>query len=245
MKVNEKGHGNQSVGSSSNEIESRLAFMQLDSLGRGKIRCVGDLIRRELPVALDKFYDQLRKTPEASRFFSGEDHISHARGAQIGHWSYISEGNFNAEYAKKIHIIGAVHARIGLDPRWYIGGYAIVMGHLITSVITEMTLPRGFFGRKRPKMDEVSEIFVALVKAVFLDMDLAISVYIEEAKISKQKGQDDATSDERKMIIDSFGKALSQIAENNLSYTIQDRLPEAYTVLRDDFNNAISHLSKL
>ena len=223
-------------------IERRLDFMGLDEQGRAGIRSLKGLIERELPHGLDKFYAQLRNSPEVKRFFSSDEHIARAKGAQMGHWVNISDGNFSEDYVGKVRTIGSVHARIGLEPRWYIGGYAIIVDHLIKSAVEEM-FPQGMFSRKSMKPAEFGKALASLVKAVMLDMDLAISVYIEEAEVAKQKAQAEAIESEQKLVSDCFGKAMAAIVAKDVSYRITDELPAAYHRLRDDFNHALEQLT--
>ena len=61
------------------DIEGRLAFLGLDETSRAQIRELESVIERELPKALDRFYDTVRKTPETRKFFSSDDHM---RGAK-------------------------------------------------------------------------------------------------------------------------------------------------------------------
>jgi methyl-accepting chemotaxis protein len=75
-------------------------------------------------------------------------------------------------------------------------------------------------------------------------MDLSISVYIEEAEMAKQKAQAEAIDAERKIVVDSFGKAMSSMAAKDLTYRIEDDLPEAYHGLKDDFNSALRELAE-
>lgn len=227
----------------SQSVERRLDFMQLDHEGRAGIRSLKALVERELPHGLDKFYAQLRKSPEVSRFFSSDDHISRAKGAQVGHWVNIADGNFNEDYVAKVRTIGTVHARIGLEPQWYIGGYAIILDHLINSAVEEIFPKGGVFSKRTMKPAEFGKALAGLVKAVMLDMDLAISVYIDEAEIAKQKAQAEAIDAERQLVCNSFGKAMAAIAGKDVSYRIDDDLPAAYHALRDDFNNALEQLS--
>ncbi|MCY0146402.1 hypothetical protein OEG84_01375 [Hoeflea sp. G2-23] len=91
--------------------------------------------------------------------------------------------------------------------------------------------------------DKLGEALGSLIKAVFLDMDLAISVYIEEAEVAKQKAQQEAIAKERSLVSDCFGKAMSAIVNKDLSYRINDDLPDAYQALRDNFNSALEQLS--
>lgn len=61
----------------------------------------------------------------------------------MGHWVNISDGNFNDEYVGKVRTIGTIHARIGLEPQWYIGGYAIILDHLISRAVEEVVQKGG------------------------------------------------------------------------------------------------------
>ncbi|MBB2753942.1 UNVERIFIED_ORG: methyl-accepting chemotaxis protein [Rhizobium aethiopicum] len=237
------GYDSGAAKTKSRSVERRLDFMQLDHQGRAGIRALKTLIERELPHGLDKFYAQLRKSPEVSRFFSTEENIARAKGAQAGHWVNIADGNFNEDYVAKVKTIGTVHARIGLEPQWYIGGYAIIVDHLINRAVEEMVPKGGVFSKKTLKPAEFGNALASLVKAVMLDMDLAISVYIDEAEIAKQKAQADAIEAERQLVGTTFGRAMAAIAAKDVSYRINDDLPEAYHALRDDFNNALEQLS--
>ncbi|MDL2410557.1 globin-coupled sensor protein [Rhizobium calliandrae] len=224
-------------------VARRLEFMQLDSSGRASIRLLKALVERELPNGLDKFYAQLRQSPEVKRFFSTEENIARAKEAQQGHWVSISDGNFNEDYVNKVRAIGSVHARIGLEPQWYIGGYAIILDHLINSAVEEVFPKGGLFSKKTMKPAEFGKALASLVKAVLLDMDLAISVYIDEAEVAKQKAQAETIATEQKRVSDCFGKAMAAIAAKDVSYRITDDLPEAYHRLKNDFNNALEQVS--
>ncbi|TCM50669.1 methyl-accepting chemotaxis protein [Rhizobium sp. PP-F2F-G48] len=237
------GDGSGGGSSTTRNIERRLEFMELDAAGRASIRSLKTLVARELPRGLDKFYAQLRKSAEVKRFFSSEEHIARAKGAQQGHWVNISDGNFNDDYVSKVRTIGSVHARIGLEPQWYIGGYAIILDHLITSAVEEIFPKAGLFSKKTMKPADFGKALASLVKAAMLDMDLAISVYIDEAEVAKQKAQAEAIAAEQNLVCDCFGRALSAIVDKDVSYRIDDNLPEAYHRLRDDFNNAMEQLS--
>lgn len=82
---------------SSDHLNSRLAFMQLDTPARDRINGLHDDIVRALPGALDAFYAQLRKSPETQRFFSSEKHIDSAKQRQSTHWDRIARGQFDQD----------------------------------------------------------------------------------------------------------------------------------------------------
>ncbi|MBU2484885.1 MAG: globin-coupled sensor protein, partial [Alphaproteobacteria bacterium] len=103
---------------SDQDMRGRLDFIGLNEKGCADLRQLKPLIERELPKGLDRFYETVSKTPEARRFFSSEKHMSGAKGAQLRHWESIASGCFNEDYVERVRTIGAVHARIGLEPRW-------------------------------------------------------------------------------------------------------------------------------
>src|SRR5690606_8413222 len=103
----------------SESIDHHMNFMGLGRPSAG-YRAIGPLLRRQLPLALGAFYDRVRAEPETRRFFRDEGHISAASTAQQRHWDAIIDGRADADYAASVRTIGRVHARIGLEPRWYI-----------------------------------------------------------------------------------------------------------------------------
>ncbi|MFT9418785.1 protoglobin domain-containing protein [Acetobacter sp.] len=225
------------------DLEYRRKFMKLSDEECASIRLIKDIIDRELPVALEVFYEQVRKTPETSKFFSSEAHIERAKHAQQQHWKNISSANFDQKHAEKVYTIGNVHARIGLEPRWYIGGYAIVMNHLIRSVISTLVSKPGLFTKKTAiSIEEIGGALASLCSAVMLEMDLTISVYQEEAEKARQKSRDELIQKEQTFVADSFGIILSEVAERNLSQKMDKELPSAYIPMRDNLNGAIESL---
>ena len=78
--------------SDSRGLEKRMAFMQLSPETCAAVRSLKTVVERELPVALDKLYAQVRLTDEVSRMFATDDHIGRARGAQTSHCKNIANG---------------------------------------------------------------------------------------------------------------------------------------------------------
>jgi len=195
-------------------------------------------------LALDKFYEKLRKTPEVSKFFSSEGMMDHAKNAQMDHWRGISTGLFDDTYVRKVQTIGGVHARIGLEPRWYISGYALMVEHLVKSAVKESWPKKSGFlpSKNKTSAEDFGELLSSLLKAVFLDMDMAITVYNDQAEQTKQEAQQDAIAKERNMVVTHFGEALQKIVEKDLTFRMKADLPEAYAGLQNDYNNAMSHL---
>ncbi|WP_246396060.1 globin-coupled sensor protein [Gluconacetobacter tumulisoli] len=196
---------------------------------------------RELPKALDAFYDQVTMFPETARFFHNSNLVTSAKSRQLRHWDVISNGEFNQDYVSAVTAVGQTHARIGLKPRWYIGGYALVLESLIGAVL-EARWPKGVLGTKRAPAKQVAAELGAVVKATMLDMDFAISVYLDALETARQaaEARAKATSD---AVMKAVGEALGKIAKGDLTHRIGDSMPEEYRQLREDFNLAIAQLS--
>ncbi|HMQ58017.1 MAG TPA: protoglobin domain-containing protein [Rhizobiaceae bacterium] len=105
------------------EIETRVAFLQISDEERAALRALKAVLVEDLPGILDSFYAHISKFPETTRFFRDAAQMKHAASKQLQHWSLLFEGKFDSSYAASVTRIGEIHAKLGLEPRWYIGGY--------------------------------------------------------------------------------------------------------------------------
>ena len=223
-------------------LAERTAFMRLDPKTRERVKSLSEIVKRELPLALDRFYDEVRATPAVRKFFSSDAHIEGAKKAQLGHWSAISSGNVDENYYASVRRIGEAHARIGLEPRWYIGGYALIAEHLIKEIVSERW-PRKLIGRSsKQEGEDFGAALAALMKAIFLDMDIAISVYLDAAEEARLKGEAEALDRERALVANSIGLGLAKLAQKNLTHRMSEALPDVYRTLQNDFNTSIAQL---
>ena len=118
-------------------IDERLSFMGMDEGTRSALRRLKPLLATSLGPALAVFYEKLRASPQTRQFFSDDRHMAKAKGAQERHWKVIADAEFSDAYANAARAIGKTHARLGLEPRWYIGGYAILVEQLISAVVAD------------------------------------------------------------------------------------------------------------
>jgi len=224
-------------------LSSRLEFMDLGADAQRTIASLKGDLMRDVPEALDLFYVKVRSTPETRKFFSSETHVSGAKSKQIDHWATIASGRFDQTYLEAVTRIGHVHARIGLEPRWYIGGYALVLESLVGKLV-ERRWPKGGFGRKGPPVDQVKAELGAIIKATLLDMDLAISVYLEAAEQARVEAERQTLAKERELVVGLVGEAMAALAEGRLTFRMPGGIPEEYSQLRTDFNAAMTQLQQ-
>jgi len=228
---------------SSEALATRLDFMDLDAASRQKIEGLKEVLVRELPKALDKFYHRLRAEPKVRRFFEAESQISRAKSAQVKHWDAISSGRFDDAYMANVQRVGLTHARIGLEPQWYIGGYALIFDHLARALVAERW-PKSLLRRGAGEAEAFGAALGALAKSVFLDMDLAISVYLEALEAERQKAEAArrASDEATQAAIALTGKALDRLARQDLTCDIGDGMPTGFAALATNFNAAIAAL---
>lgn len=207
-------------------MEARLQFFELDEKQRAALRAAKPILERSIGPALDRFYARAKITAETARFFRDDAHIASAHSAQMRHWMHIVDGNFDQDYVKSVRRIGEVHARIGLEPRWYIGGYSLILEELIRSVDAATPAWRRWLGLAA---GDRTEMTVALTKAALIDMEISISIYFEEAAV------------ERNNAISKLDQALARLAEGDLALDIEG-LPMAFASLESSYNKTLDNL---
>ncbi|OYX34935.1 MAG: globin-coupled sensor protein [Caulobacterales bacterium 32-69-10] len=227
------------------DLQERLAFIQLDSASRRTLAEAGPALKTALPAALDAFYAQARRFPGAAKMFRDESHIDKAKGAQQVHWDIISAGAFDQSYVASVERIGAVHARIGLEPRWYIGGYAIILEELVKSLIADHVANRKRWA-KPDDGDAIGRTVGAVVKAAMLDIDFVISVYLgiaEKGRLEEEARKAEAAKIQS-LVVEETARGLKALAAGDLTYRIQAEFPEEYQRLQQDFDAAMGQLQE-
>lgn len=155
------------------DLKRRVGFTRLTDVDCNALKGFRPILEKNIDSLLDAFYDHVTAVPELAALFRDAAHVKFARDGQRKHWlDRVFSGNFDSDYVASVQKIGEAHARIDLDPRWYIGAYCFALDYLHQVVREEMSDdPEG-----------VATVATAINKAVFLDMDFAISIYIRAAK---------------------------------------------------------------
>lgn len=205
------------------QLDQRLSFYRLDAKDRD-FPALAAAMDKFGSRALDRFYENVVSTPETARFFPDSRAVERAHSAQRKHWKGIFEGGLTAGYVETVMVVGDVHARIGLEPKWYIGGYANILEHMITGIMTEGV--RSLSRRRR----EEARMISTLVKVALLDMDLALTRYFE------------VDSQRRTEVIQAVGKSLGDISKGDLTTTLPE-LPKEYAAIEPVFRDALGRMS--
>ena len=153
------------------EQDRRIGFLGIDESARDVLRAFRPTVMENCDAILTRFYAGLTGWDELASLIGGSARVDHLKAAQSEHWDRLFAADFDEAYVERATRIGQAHQRIGLEPRWYIGSYSILLGALHELAVKT-------YGRKR---DHLSKLIAAIDKAVLMDMELATSVYISAA----------------------------------------------------------------
>ncbi|MEW7008585.1 MULTISPECIES: globin-coupled sensor protein [unclassified Lentilitoribacter] len=226
---------------STNTLDERMGFIKFGENEKKALLEAKPAINDALDNALTNFYEQIMKFEETGKFFDSRDHMDAAKSAQALHWGRITDANFDSDYVHAVSQIGLAHARIGLEPRWHIGGYALLISDLLDAVINDEC--KGYFNRKIA--DGLSAKAGAIVKSALLDVDYAIEVYLNQIAGENQIAEDKekVQNTKRDDALAIFSDALDQLAEGNLEVRLSDALPEEFLDMGAAYDKAMERLS--
>jgi methyl-accepting chemotaxis protein len=232
-------------------LSDRLDFIGLDDASLAQLRSASSHIEKHLTPALDRFYGKLAKVPAVSKFFDGQASVGRAQGRQTGHWQSIAAAKFDDEYFESSRKVGLRHAKIGLEPRWYVGGYGLILEGLIKGVMQDLVAeqlaaqPKKLFG-SAPTLDveAISGVMTAMMKAVLVDVDLAVTVYFDKLT-EEAAARDRAAKAEIERTVQLTGEALQRLADGNLTRRVDAEFAPEFEQIKTDTNAVFQQLEVL
>ena len=225
-------------------MADRLAFAGLSHEDAARLRALKPRLQAALGPALDEFYDLVRGTPQIASLFSDDAHIAHAKERQSQHWSVIADAEFGPDYVRNVRAIGQAHARLGLEPQWFIGAYARLTDRLVEAVL-ESLWPKSVLGGQG-RMNEAARRVGAVVKAVMIDMDLAITTYLDAIDDARRQAEADkaAVQATQASALDHLAGGLARLAQGDLTRPLEGRSAGAFGAIMNDFNAAMRGLAE-
>jgi methyl-accepting chemotaxis protein len=158
-----------------------LRFMNIGADTPALLSEFWKLVQPQLPDILEGFYRHVSASPNLAKMMG--DNIPRLKRSQSSHWERLFSGRFDDAYFAGTRKIGEIHHKIGLEPRWYIGGYNFVLSRLAEIAVKAHRWSPG----------KLASVLAAINSAVMLDMELAISVYQEALMDERaQRGKLDA-----------------------------------------------------
>src|SRR5678815_4456777 len=120
------------VGLDTTRLEEQLGFFQLGPDDDRVLHEQHEVARRTVDEIVAAFYDHLLSFPPLADLLRAEpDRIARLQPLQRAHFMSLFEGSVDEGYFESRLRVGDAHQRIGLEPSWYIGAFALYLLSLI------------------------------------------------------------------------------------------------------------------
>jgi nitrogen fixation negative regulator NifL len=149
------------------DFDERKAFLELGERDAEVLRRIGRTLAPACSRLVDRFYEHLLAFPGTRRLLSDPAMVERLKRAQARYFDRLLGGEYGPGYAEDRLRVGTTHYRIGLEPRWYLGAYAFYLRLLLPEI----------WRVAGADWSQASAAFEALLKAVFLDIGLAVDSY--------------------------------------------------------------------
>lgn len=158
----------QELGVGAAEIARRKQFLQFTADDAQRLEGLNAPAERYADEIIEELYRHFLAHEETQKFFSDPKVLAYVKNAQKQYFLRLTQGNYDEDYVAGRVRIGAVHERIGLEGKWYLGAYNF---YLRTVAARILEVYRG-------DVDAMLTTFLSLMKLVFLDIGLAFDTYI-------------------------------------------------------------------
>jgi len=154
------------------DLQERLEFLQLDPKAVEGLRRLQPLLEERADELVDAFYRHLLSFSATRRHLRDPAVRERLLGKQREYLLSLAGPRLDEAYVEERRRIGEVHERIGLEPRWYLGAYALYLS-LLTPMVSEAC---------GDDSAAAGELMVTLERLLTLDAQLAIESYIERSE---------------------------------------------------------------
>ena len=164
------------LGLDAERLAERLSFYEISARDEDLLARISDVCDPRLDDVIADFYAHLLRFPQLEELLRGAPgRVARLQGMQKEYFRQLTRGRLDADYAESRLRVGHAHQQIGLRPEWYIGGFS----RLLRNYLDVIYRNRGFEEGLVPEAD-------ALLKAVFLDMSLALDTYIQGGFVDRE-----------------------------------------------------------
>lgn len=211
---------------SQDSLRERTNFMRISTETSSLLNEFWPEVEKNLQVILDGFYNHVTSVPALKKLVG--DQVPRLKTAQKKHWQGLFSGRFDTDYYNSVHTIGLIHNKIGLEPRWYIGGYNFVL-----SSLTDLAAQKYKWSPAK-----LQQTIRAINCAVMLDMDIAISTYQEallEDRARRGKKLDElmaAFEGKAQNLVETVARAAMNLQDTarNMSRTADNTITQSTSV---------------
>jgi rsbT co-antagonist protein RsbR len=148
------------------ELMSRRNFYEITQDDLERLALLRPLAERHSVQVVDSLYELILGHPESRAFFPDEATVQRVKRLQRDYFLGLFAGRVDLAYVEDRLRVGIAHERIGMSPKWYIGGYARYLRLLLDHLFVELA------------PQEAQSAYRSMIKLVLFDMSLALDTYI-------------------------------------------------------------------
>lgn len=152
------------------DIERRLSLVGFDDSDAKRVRLLADVVVPNADALTSVFFDYLARIPETRGLMLNRDALESARQLKREHIQAMVAGTIGTAYVEERLRLGALYAKVGLEPRVFLGAFH----HLMQAI--------GFRAMERQNVapSESFAQFMSLKKLAFFDLSLIVDVIVLE-----------------------------------------------------------------
>jgi len=151
------------------EFQALLDYLDLEQSDLQRLAALQSVLEKHAVELVDAFYHHLLAFPQTRQLLGSEAIRERLVRAQREYLISLADPTIDDAYFAQRRRIGEIHERIGLEPRWYIGAYALYLSLLVPLV-----------HEAHPNDPiEASRTIVSLQKRLSLDTQIAMEAYID------------------------------------------------------------------
>ncbi|OLP58210.1 hypothetical protein BJF93_06190 [Xaviernesmea oryzae] len=217
----------------------RLRFADLDEAAGDAVRAHRQELLPSIELGLRDLFQRLQTHPEAARHFSSDRQIDRLHDLCAAHWSVLTDARFDSLYAERVKVLSDACGKMGLDPRWLLSGHGVVLEHVLGAVIDE-AWPRSLLSGAKSRRQEVLDLVGALIRLVFVDAEVAVSLRFNEQRQAHHRQMAEAQREEEASVDGLFAPLIEALKAGELSARLPDDVPQAYQPLARGMNEALA-----
>ncbi len=158
----------ESMGITDEEIKRRKQWLAFTAADETRLEKLNKLAEEYADPMIEDLYKHFLSVDETRGFFNDRQTLERVKGLQKAYFLRLTRGNYGRQYIEERLNVGAVHERIGLDVKWYLGAYSYYMRSIADRIFEAF--------KKSPQ--EALLHYMSLKKLVFMDIGFAIDTYI-------------------------------------------------------------------
>lgn len=177
-------------------LAERLAYFAIGPDVLARLASLRPHAERVTAEIVARFYDHLLQQPETREFLADRELVARLQRKQTAYFLELFSGRVDVAYAQNRLRVGAVHERLGVPPRWYIGAFSLYL-----------RLVHEHLRREKADELEVHADLVAVEKIMHFDASLALDAYIAR-HLDAQKRQQAAIRELSTPVIRIYDRVL-------------------------------------